>query len=465
MTGPMRVQAGQVPNRRLALSARFAMAWQMLTRRDFQGVLPDGVIPPRGIARRGAALVTPEMSLRHSAVWAALRLRADLISTFPLDVYRKGTGALKGIDIEVPKPNILVEPGGSQWDYLSWTWASQHTYDGSGNSIGLITEWDGNGLPGRIDLVPSSVVTVIMRKGSDTPIYKIDGKEYTGGAWTKPGDPGKVWHERQYPVPGTPIGLSPIAAAAWTVGEYLSIQDFVLDWFGGGAVPKARMRNKSRVLKEPEIKQAKQWYRDVMANGDLLVYGNDWEYDMIQAENAGMGWLDSRAATIPDISRYIGVPADLIDGALAGQSITYANQGQRNVQFLIINLGPAVIKRENNYSKLTARPRYVKMTTGGLLRMDPETAEKIINMRLLNKSIVNSEARAFNNLEPLTPAQEDEAERLYPIKVAPQPTKPGEAQGMDLSSLDGPNPPPSNAAWYLDPAAPASPAPIGARPW
>ena len=36
----------------------------------------------------------------------------------------------------------------------------------------------------------------------------------------------KVWHERQFPVPGLPVGLSPLIYAAWSIGEYLSEQQF-----------------------------------------------------------------------------------------------------------------------------------------------------------------------------------------------------------------------------------------------
>lgn len=459
----MNAVAGRRPSKRLAMSARWSLALAALTgrtRREFQGILPDGVIPPRGSARRGAAIVNDATALRHSAVWAALRIRADLISTFPIDVFRKGSGDLKGIDVEVPTPPILVEPGGSEWDYPTWCWASQHQYDGSGNTVGLITEWDGMDMPARIDLVPIASVTVMRKKGERLPTYKIDGVEYKGGAWTKRGDPGKVWHERQYPVPGLPVGMSPLAYAAWSVGEFLSIQDFALDWFGGGAVPKARMKNTKQKLLAGDITAAKQWYRDVIDNGDLLVTGNDWEYDMIQAQNAGMEWLNARNGTMADVARFLGVPADLIDAAMSGQSITYANMTQRNLQFLIMNLGPAVIRRETSLSKLTSKPRYVKMNTAGLLRMDPETAEKIIDMRIKNKTLVNHEARALNNLAPLTQADEDEAARLYPVKVSAPATAPGE----DPNTV-GPSPA-MLAAWAVDQSAPRSPIAIGDhQPW
>lgn len=382
-------------------------------KREFQGVTPAGQIPPRGGGRQGGVLVNEDTALRHSAVWACLRLRADLMASFPCGVYRD----VEGVPVEWPKPPILVAPGGKRWKYRHWMWATQHDLDSCGNAIGLITEVNALGLPARIDLQPIRSCTVIQRKGMIEPIYKIDGTEYPAS---------KVWHERQFPVAGLPVGLSPLLYAAWSIGEYLSEQQYALDWFGGGAVPKARMKNKAKVLKPDEIVIAKQWYRDVVQNGDLLVHGNDWEYDMIQAEEAGMAWIEARKYGLADVSRFFGVPADLIDAAVSGGgTITYQSTQQRNLQFLIMNMAPAVQWREEALSDLMPTPRYVKLNTNALLRMDPQTQATVIHQRIEDKTLTPTEGRAFYDLPPLTLAQEAEfvrlsgsAEKTHAMKLA-----------------------------------------------
>ena len=64
----------------------------LFRRRDHAGATADQLIPPRPGTSGGAAAVTNETALRHSAVWACLRLRANLISTMPVDLYRKVDG-------------------------------------------------------------------------------------------------------------------------------------------------------------------------------------------------------------------------------------------------------------------------------------------------------------------------------------------------------------------------------------
>ncbi|MBM0257375.1 phage portal protein [Micromonospora sp. 4G55] len=228
--------------------------------------------------------VTPDTALRNSAVWACLRLRADLMSTFPCDTYRKVNLNGTTVRVEVPKPLVLVEPGGEHWDYVDWMWASQFDQDRCGNSVGLITERYGNNLPARIDLQPTSACTVIHRKGESQPRYRIDGTEYTAD---------KVWHERQFPVAGTPVGLSPVAYAAWTLSENLTMQDFARQWFSNSAVPRGRLRNTQKKLEPKEARIIKNRHKASLQHGDLFVHGVDWEYNLMQAEQAGMEFIEA----------------------------------------------------------------------------------------------------------------------------------------------------------------------------
>ena len=393
-------------------------------KREFMGVTAGEEIgyanPNRYGGSTGTVRVNNNTALRHSAVWACLRLRANLISTFPIDVYAK----VGDTRVNVKTPPVLINPDGDMWDIGAWMWASQVDLDRAGNAIGLITERDGQNYPSRIELQAIDKCSVLRRKG--VLKYRIDGVEYP---------PEKVWHERQYPVAGLDVGLSPVAYAAWSIGEFMSIQDFALKWFSGGAVPKARMKNTNRKLKTPEIVEAKQWYRDVIQDGDLMVYGSDWEYDMIQAEQHGNAWIEARQYGLSEIARFFDCPADLIDAAVASKgTLTYANITQRNLQLLIMSIGPPVARREQALTKLTTRPRYVKLNTDALLRMDPETRAKYLKSMIDARLKTVSECRALDDLPPLTQAQIDEFEELFGA--------PGAAPAAAAPAAETPSPAP-----------------------
>jgi HK97 family phage portal protein len=376
----------------------------------FPGRMPSG-------AKVSPGSITEDNALRHSAVWACLRLRADLMSTFPLDVYRDHDGRR----VEMPKPPVLVDPGGEHWDYIDWMYATQVDLDRVGNALGLITERNALNLPSRIDLVSTRDCGLIWRKGMKEHRWRIDNVEYT---------PQEVWHERQFPVAGLPIGLSPIAYAAWTLAENMSMQQFAVEWFGAGGVPRTHLRNTQKAFTDDvEPRRIKDRYKAALTTGDVFVTGNDWELDMMQAEAMGMEWLEGRSAGVVDIARYFGAPADLIDAIVkAGGNITYANIAQRNLQFLIMHLGAAVTRREKKFSRrLLPQPRYCKLNTDALLRMDPETRDKTIRERIDARTLAPSEARALYDMPPLTPAQIEEFTTLFgpPGKAAKTPAKTG----------------------------------------
>lgn len=358
----------------------------------------DQLIPRRGNPN-AATMVTAETAMRNSAVWACLRLRANLISSFPVDAYRR----VDGVQVEVTKPPVLVAPGGAKVRMREWLYSSQVDLDRVGNAMGRVRERDGAGRPARIDLWPAGEVTVLVKDGD------LDGFRYRGTRY----DPPDVWHEKQYTVAGLHVGLSPVAHAALVLGEYASVQQFALDWFGNGAIPSAVLRNTKKTVNPAESREIKDRYRATVAAGDVFVTGMDWEYDLVQAQVAASQWLESKSASLVDIARFFDCPADMIDAAVSGQSITYANQGQRNTQLLITSIGPAKGRREEALSDLLPAPRYVKLNAGTLLQMDPAAQAVMFTGQLESRQLAPSEVRELLERPPFTDDQLAEIDRLY----------------------------------------------------
>lgn len=412
--------------------------------RDFFGITgAQDLIPTRalgGARKVGNQVVTDDRAMRNSVVWACLKLRAGLISTFPIDQYRD----VLGIQTEWPyMPPVLTDPGGVKVGIIDWMAMTQLDLDRSGNAVGLIVERSSaknkyypEGLPSRIELMPAGVCSYVERKDKPDQ-WKIAGRMY---------DPKDVYHEAINRVAGLKVGLPTVLYAAGAIGEDLSMQQHSLDWFGSGGIPKARMRNLAKRLNPQEISTAKQWYADTINNGDVLVTGNDWEYDFIQAQTAGMEFIEGRKLTDTEICRFFDTPADLVDvQASSGGSITYANITQRNTQFLIYHMGPAVNNREDALTRLLPQPRYVKMNTDALLRMDPQTRQDVIRSQIEGRQMTNAEARALDNKKPLTQADKDEFIEIYGLpKPRSQPVVNLDPSGsVDPNGVPAPAPEPT----------------------
>jgi len=373
-------------------------------------------LPIRSPRRNGSVDVTPDKARTHSAVWASIRLRADLISSMPVQCYRTVPGT--GLEVAVPTPPVLTIPayhdaGEKQpIGIAEWMYTSQSDVDSVGNTFGIITQLDGMGLPARIQPVQVQDVTVAVRKGL-LDHYKIGTQVYS---------PEQIWHERQYPISGSPVGLSPIAYAAASIGGYLSAQQFALDWFGNGAVPSAILKNSKRTLDAAEAALTKRRFGAAVGNGEVFVTGMDWDYTMLGAKATESQFLEEMRYSLSDIARFFGVPADTIDAPSESGSITYANISQRNLQLLIMNLGPAVARRETALSRLTANPRRVKLDSDALLRMDPQTRQTVLASKISNRQMTVDEAREEDNMPPLTAEQIAETKNIFgtvPANAAP----------------------------------------------
>lgn len=403
-----------------------------LFRREFQGLTAEEYIRRDRSLRSGwgggPAAVSNDTAMRHSAVWACLRLRANLISTMPVDVYRR----VEGVQVELPKPPVLVNPGGVRVGIQEWLYSSQVDLDRAGNAIGLITEMSGGNLPARIDLQPIGECAVVPAREPNHPTgfrYRICGKKY---------EPEQVWHEKQYTVSGLPVGLSPVAYAAWTIGEYLSIQDFALDWFTQGGVPAMHLKNTQKVIPSDKAQEIKDRFKANMQSGGMFVSGVDWELNMLASESAGGSWMEAKKFSIGDVARFFDCPGDLIDADHSTGNITYARIDERNLQFLIMNLGPAVARRETALSNgLLPRPRYIKLNTDALLRMDPKTRADMFKVQIDSRTLAPSEVREIEDRPPFAPDELAEFDRFWPARQAPAPASPSKPSTPAEPAVNG----------------------------
>jgi HK97 family phage portal protein len=360
-------------------------------------VIPDR--PRTNGSGAAVARVNEDTAMRHSAVWACLTLRADLVSTMPVDAYRM----VGDIQVEVPKPPVLVKPGGKKVKIKEWMYSSQMDLDRAGNVCGLITARDGLGFPAVVELQELAATRIWVKNGEISK-FRFHGVEYS---------PDEVWHEKQYTIAGVPVGLSPVTYAAWSISQYLTAQQFAMDWFTSGAIPAAELKNTAKTVTPKESADIKARFKATVGPGDVFVHGNDWEYSPLQAIENDTTWINTQQYGIPDIARFFGVPSDLIDAAVSGSAVTYANIVQRNLQFLIMKLGPAVGRREDALADLLPAPRFVKLNSDALLRMDPQMRAQVLGQQVRDRLRAPSEQRAIDNLPPFTDEQLAEFDRLY----------------------------------------------------
>lgn len=393
-------------------------------RRQERVVDPVNALPPERIdGRRTAAPVTFNSSLGVPAVWACVRLRADLISTLPVDAFRKRGGVAEAL----PKPPILTQPGGERVDLQEWLYAGQIALDLRGNNFGIIVATDNLALPKQIELVHPDTVSLRRNPDNGRLKYWINGKPY---------EPEEVWHERAHVVPGHPLGMSPIAYAATTVGVSIAAEQFGSDWFLDGAHPSSVITSGDPV-DQPKARLIKdKFLASVRGKREPAVLGAGLKYQAIQMSPDESQFIETMKFGVQQVARLFGVPPEMIGGD-SGGSLTYSNREQRNLDFLTFGIGPTLVRRETALSRLLPQPDYVKFNTGGLLRTDLVARYQAYKVGLDGDFIDTDEVRA---LEEWGPREIDPADQL---------AKKGEALGALVRA--GFDPQAALAALGLDP--------------
>lgn len=370
------------------------------------------IAPGRRGSYRGRTVRATE-ARQQSVVWAAQRLRADLVSLMPVDVFREvGTIAVK-----VKPPAVLTTPSawadGQPMTFGEWIGSGQMDVDAHGNSFGIIRAVDALNKPAQIDLMQTEDVTARIRNGRILE-YRICGEKT---------DPRHVWHERQFTVGGLPLGLSPIAHAALAIVGSAGAQSFATDWFANGAIPSAHLKNTEMPIPDPaKAEEIKARFLASTSAGEPFVSGRDWTYSPLAAKAAESGFLQQMEYTDQALVRFFGVPGDMVDVDSATGSVTYANVTQRNVQLLTMNLGGTVKRREDAIStRILPSPRFAKLNRNAVLAMDPKTRADLLKAQIDSRQLAPSEARELEDREPFTEEQYAEFDRLFGARTPAQP--------------------------------------------
>ena len=188
------------------------------------------LIPHRAVVPSFAEPVTYHTSTQVVAYAAAVNLRAGVISSLPLKVYR-GEGEER---VPAPTPPWLNDPGSMGYGIEDWLkqWVTSAAY--TGNVVAEIAMRGPDGSAAVLTIHPAESVTY-GREG-----WRIDGRAVSRD---------DILHYRRFPVPGKRFGRSPIEAHATTFSLALSAERFGSQWFQEGAHP-------SQVLETDQVVDA-----------------------------------------------------------------------------------------------------------------------------------------------------------------------------------------------------------------
>lgn len=347
---------------------------------------------------------TPDQAMTVPTVWDCVNLVSNAVSILELETFRRTSGVPARID----DPPIVKTPadGMTQSEWLHMLMVSLLL---RGNMYGRVVARDGMMRPTQIEPLSPDLMQVDVDRVTGAITYKY-------GPTVKPIPTADVWHVRGLTMPGSKVGLSPISYAAATLGIDLAARAFASDFFAGGGIPKAVLKTEQAVDQD-QARTIKARLMAAIRGREPIVLGQGYDYQQIQVKPEEAQFLATQQANVAQIAKFFRVPPEMVGGS-SGNSMTYSNVEQRNLDFLTYSLMFWLKRIEDAMFPLFPTQQYVRFNTSALLRLDAETQAKVDVQLIAGKIKAPSEVRESRNLPPMTDAQKAEAD-MVPLTVTP----------------------------------------------
>lgn len=334
--------------------------------------------------------VDADRAMRHDAVWSAVNFIADLISTLPVAAYRDRAGETVRLE---PPPQLVRRPS-AVVSRTAWSRQILVSQLLRGNAYGMVSGVDRNGVPTGVEILHPDEVQVFAEGRFGPWVFRVNGQPVE--RWPN----GPLWHVPAFVMPGSPVGLSPVAYAAQQIGLGLAAQKFGAQFFGDGGHPSAALTTDGEVNQQQAEVIKQRFLNATRGNREPVVLGAGMRYQPIQISPEESQFLDTLQANGAQIARIYGLrPEDI--GFKSGDSMTYANVEQRQIDRLVYPINQWVLRLEEAVNDLLPNGTYVKHNVDALIRVDLKTRYQVHQIALRNGVRTRNEVRDLEELPPL----------------------------------------------------------------
>lgn len=355
-------------------------------------------------------IVSTDTALRLAAVYGAVSIIADALSTTPIDVYRKRGGLREELDT----PPLLNLPSGTTEpvEWLAMVFASVLL---RGNTYGIKDNFDPLGYPREIHLWHPDDVTVQHTSVDDfRPLYRFGGREI---------DRRLVFHMKGFCLPGALEGLSPVANFAQTIGGGLASEDFGARFYGEGGHPTGVLQSDQQINQEQAQLLKARLMATIRGRREPLVLGAGTKWQSIQVPpNESMFLESSKFSALQIATMIFHIPPSMLGIGIEGSSLTYSNREQDEILFQTRALLPWAVRLEQHLSRFLPGKQFVRFNMDAAVRVDLTTRYQAHATGIGAGFLTIDEARQLEDRPPLTAAQKDDVPAPV-LRLAPRPSE------------------------------------------
>lgn len=394
------------------------------------------------------AHVSADRAMRHSAVFACVRILAGAISTLPLKVYRESKGTPTHDRKHPLSPLLRLRPNSRMSAAMFWrATASEAILNGNGYAW---IERNRNGQALALWPTPQERVTPRLTSGRQI-IYVVT---LDGGAQIA------IPAEDMLHFPGSTQwdglrAVSPLRAAASAIGLGLEADDFARRFFENNATPGGYL-SYEKALKPETVEQLRTYWNERFSGakrGSIAVLSDGGEFKPIALNMEDAQLLETRRFQIEDIARIFGVPPHMI-GALDKSTSWGSGIEQQAIGFITYSLQThlTAFEQEIEAKLFDGDKAWAEFDVRGLMRGDFVARTNGYKSALGGPGaqgfMTVNEVRALENLPPV-----DGGDKVITAATAAPEAPPADPPPADDSPNDPP-PAPDGAPATSKPRAP-----------
>jgi HK97 family phage portal protein len=350
---------------------------------------------------QSGTVVTQDNVFKVNAIFSAVSLISDTVSTLPVDCFIRRDGARFPFR---PKPTWITKPDVDTTSIAFWS-ANIVSLLLDGNIFTRIFRDTQGNIVNLVVLNPTKVK--IKRNGLGRVMYNYEGER-------EPIASEDIIHIPDVVKPGEIRGVSRVEALKDNFGLAIALESYAARFFGQGATSQGVIEFPGNLTPD----QAKnlvdgfdarhKGFRKAHKTG--VLFGGA-KYIKTTVDNDAAQFIDSRRLAVEDVARAFNIPTHLL--GLPGTN-TYSSVEQNNIAFVVHTLRPIVQKLESGYSVLLntvpgGEQAFLKFNMDGLLRADVQSRMAAYSVGLQSGFLTINDVR---RLEDLTPQNDVSAEQV-----------------------------------------------------
>ena len=353
------------------------------------------------------AQVTPENSIRLTAVWCAVKIISEAIASLPLHLYQRDNDLSKSRDLSHPLAmNFSLKPNNWQTPFEFFELMTVHMLL-RGNAFAQIIPTRDGQLKQLIPLDPDRMEVKLSTRGNPQYYYRRpDGKTRVFQHW-------QIFHLRGMSLDGL-VGLSPIQLCRECVGLSLSAEEYCARFYSNDATPGGVLEHPSKLDDRAHARIKTSWMEAHSGTNKahkpaILEEGMTWKPIQINARDAQ--FIEARKFQIGEIARLFNLPPHLLKDL---DRATFSNIESQDLAFLKHSIRPwltrweQAVQRDIIYQfddeviEGTEFPkRFVEFKADALLRSDIKTRNQSYAIALQWGWHSINEIRAMENMNPI----------------------------------------------------------------